>query len=102
MALVTRCLDCGSRTHGSRCASCQRRRELARTTASGRNTYAWQQLRERRKQIDGHRCVYCGGADDLTVDLHPRLRGNHRLATLDDCVTACRRCNSRGGRAEQT
>ena len=58
------------------------------------------------------RCVYCGATDDLTADLDPRLRGDHRAATIDDCVTACRRCTSRllirvarrrehGARAEQ-
>jgi 5-methylcytosine-specific restriction endonuclease McrA len=46
---------------------------------------------------DGYRCFYCGSTKDLTVDLDPRLRGNHRGATLADCVTACRSCNSRRG-----
>jgi len=102
VALTTRCLDCGCRTKGSRCAGCQQRRELARTTASGRNTYTWQQLRAERKCLDGHRCVYCGATTDLTVDLiNPALRGDNRQATVADCITACRPCNSRGGRAEQ-
>jgi 5-methylcytosine-specific restriction endonuclease McrA len=97
MALTTRCLDCGSRTKGSRCAACKARRELVRATASGRNTYHWQKVRERRKRLDGYRCVYCGATRDLTVDLDPRLHGNHRVATITDCVTACRSCNSRRG-----
>ena len=97
MALATRCLDCGQRTRGSRCVTCKPRHELTRTRASGRSTHAWQQLRERRKQLDGYRCTYCGSTEDLTVDLDPRLQGNHRAATIEDCVTACRRCNSRRG-----
>jgi 5-methylcytosine-specific restriction endonuclease McrA len=96
MALTTRCLDCGQRTRSSRCPRCTRRRELVRTSASGRNTHAWQKLRALRK-LDGYRCVYCGSTEDLTVDLDPRLHGNHRVATITDCVTACRSCNSRRG-----
>jgi 5-methylcytosine-specific restriction endonuclease McrA len=91
---VMPCLDCGGLTQGSRCERCTRRRERVRTTASGRNTNQWQRLRERRKQLDGYHCVYCGATQDLTVDLDPRLQGNHRTATIADCVTACRSCNS--------
>jgi 5-methylcytosine-specific restriction endonuclease McrA len=65
------CLDCGCRTNDSRCAACQAR--------IGRNTYHWQQTRAARKELDGHRCVYCGSTDDLTGDL---LRGHHSTATL--------------------
>jgi 5-methylcytosine-specific restriction endonuclease McrA len=97
VALTTRCLDCGCRTKGSRCATCQPRRDAEHGHASGRNLYAWQKLRAARKQLDGHRCVYCGSTRDLTVDLDPRFRGDHRHATINDCVTACRTCNSRRG-----
>ncbi len=95
MALTTRCLDCGCRTKGSRCSDCRARRDAAHGHASGRNQYRWQKLRAQRKQLDAHRCVYCGATTDLTVHLDPRLKGNHRMATITDCVTACRRCNSR-------
>jgi len=90
MPLAKRCLDCGTRTRGTRCATCTH----LHTHAHGRNTHRWQQLRAARKQLDGHRCTYCGSTQDLTVHLHPRLAGNHRNATLADCVTACRSCNS--------
>jgi len=90
---MTRCLDCGQRARGTRCPTCARRD----TTARGRNTYAWQRLRAERRRLDGHRCTYCGATQDLTVHLDPRLAGNHRAATLADCVTACRSCNSRLG-----
>ena len=91
---LTRCLDCGRRTKGSRCPTCRPRHELARTRASGRNTFRWRQLREQRKRIDGYRCTYCGSTQDLTVDLDPHLRGNHRVATINDCRTACRSCRA--------
>jgi 5-methylcytosine-specific restriction endonuclease McrA len=97
VALTTRCLDCGCRTKGSRCTTCQARRDAARGVTSGRNTYRWQKLRAHRKRLDGYRCVYCGATTDLTVDLDPRLRGNHWIATINDCRTACRTCNSRRG-----
>jgi 5-methylcytosine-specific restriction endonuclease McrA len=93
------CLDCGTRTQGSRCAACQHQRDHTRQHASGRNTYHWQQLREQRKRLDGYRCTYCGSTDDLTVDYlgSRHLHGNHRIAAISDCVTACRSCNSRRG-----
>lgn len=90
MALTSRCLGCGCRTQGSRCPTCRQHHELAH----GRNTAAWQRLRAMVRARDGHRCTYCGATADLTVDLDPRLGGNHRVATIDDCRTACRSCNS--------
>jgi 5-methylcytosine-specific restriction endonuclease McrA len=84
--MTRRCLDCGRRTKDSRCATCQAR--------IGRSTYHWQQTRAARKEIDGHRCVYCGSTEDLTVDL---LGGHHSTATVLNCVTACRHCNSSRG-----
>ena len=93
---MTRCLDCGTRTRGSRCAICQQRH----AQAHGRNTARWQRLRAQRQHIDGYRCTYCGSTQDLTVDLDPRLQSNHRIATINDCRTACRTCNSsRGARS---
>ena len=71
-----------------------RRRGGRRDAEHGRNQYAWQELRTARRQLDGHRCVYCGSTEDLTVDVDPGLTSNHRIATIDDCRTACRSCNS--------
>ena len=88
MGLARPCLRCGALITSTRHHRCQR--------SSGRNNYRWQKLRALRRAIDGHRCVYCGATEDLTVDLDPHLQGNHHIATLDDCVTACRSCNSSG------
>jgi len=45
---------------------------------------------------DGHRCVYCGSYDDLTLDhVLPKSRGG--ITSWDNLVTACRRCNARKG-----
>jgi hypothetical protein len=85
MGLTRHCLGCGTLTTRSWCGSC---------ADGGRSLYRWRQLRALRREIDGNRCVYCGAIEDLTVDLDPRLRSNHRIATVGDCVTACRRCNT--------
>lgn len=45
---------------------------------------------------DGFRCVYCGSADNLTIDhLHPRSRGGSN--EVDNLATACKSCNSQKG-----
>lgn len=45
---------------------------------------------------DGHRCVYCGAREDLTLDhVLPRSRGG--TSTWTNLVTACRPCNSKKG-----
>jgi 5-methylcytosine-specific restriction endonuclease McrA len=45
---------------------------------------------------DGHRCVYCGHSQDLTLDhVQPRAKGGRTQWT--NLVTACRRCNSQKG-----
>jgi 5-methylcytosine-specific restriction endonuclease McrA len=79
---------CGTPTASSYCRRCN---------DGGRGTYRWRKLRAARRELDEHRCVYCGVTEDLTVDLDPRLGGDHRAATLEDCVTACRSCNARLG-----
>jgi hypothetical protein len=55
-----------------------------------------QQLRERLFARDGHACVECGAADDLTLDhIHPWSLGGP--TTDDNLRTLCRSCNSRKG-----
>ena len=54
----------------------------------------------------GHRCEIglpgCEGSA-RTVHLAPWLGGDHRLATVDNCLAACHRCHGRvdGGRARR-
>jgi 5-methylcytosine-specific restriction endonuclease McrA len=86
MGLTRPCLGCGQLTTSSYCPRC---------TNGGRNLRWWRQVRAARRDIDRNQCVYCGSTTDLTVDLDPRLRSDHTIATIDDCVTACRRCNAR-------
>jgi 5-methylcytosine-specific restriction endonuclease McrA len=83
---LTHCLGCGALTRGgSYCTRCAK---------GGRNLYRWQKIRATTRVRDGQRCVYCGSTEDLTVDLNPALRSRHQVATVGDCVTACRSCNT--------
>lgn len=52
--------------------------------------------RESIKARDGHKCVYCGSTDNLTIDhVLPKCKGGYDHA--DNCVTACRPCNQAKG-----
>ncbi|MFY7786503.1 MAG: HNH endonuclease [Thermoflexibacteraceae bacterium] len=45
---------------------------------------------------DGHKCLYCGSREDLTLDhVQPRSRGGK--TSWQNLVTACKRCNSKKG-----
>jgi 5-methylcytosine-specific restriction endonuclease McrA len=46
---------------------------------------------------DGFRCMYCGDTNvRLTIDhLIPKAKGGK--STFENCVTSCKRCNSRKG-----
>jgi hypothetical protein len=56
----------------------------------------WSAPKALRKEVyarDNHECVYCGSADDLTLDHKtPEIRGgSHDISNLQ---TACRKCNA--------
>jgi len=43
---------------------------------------------------DGHKCVYCGATDKLTIDhMVPVSRGGK--TNFENCVTACQPCNNK-------
>ncbi|WP_198320783.1 HNH endonuclease [Azohydromonas aeria] len=57
---------------------------------------AWNALRTKVFERDGHRCVYCGSAEDLECDhVHPRARGG--TDALENLATACKPCNTSKG-----
>jgi 5-methylcytosine-specific restriction endonuclease McrA len=94
---VTRCLDCGIRTRGSRCATCQRRREYTRNHGP-RQQARLSISRQQRHRVyvrDGYRCVDCGRGCDLTLDHIVALAHEvTRHYRDDELVTRCRSCNS--------
>ena len=61
-----------------------------------RSSDAKRMFRESIKARDGHKCVYCGSSENLTVDhVRPRTKGG--TDTADNLVTACRPCNQAKG-----
>ena len=61
-----------------------------------RSSDAKRMFREGIKARDGHKCVYCGSSENLTVD-HVRPRSKGGTDTADNLVTACRPCNQAKG-----
>lgn len=52
--------------------------------------------REHVYRRDGHRCVYCGNTQHLTLDhVIPKAKGGRTHWT--NLVTACRACNAKKG-----
>ena len=68
MALATRCLDCGTRTRGSRCRGCEARRDAARGTTTERGYGAAHQRRARSALALQPWCSRCGSTRGLTAD----------------------------------
>ena len=101
MPLLKLCPRCGCTMESTRklCLECQRvddRRRNAKRRESGRTTAAWQRLRFAALRRDSYACQRCGQTGTrhtLTVHLRPELRGNHRIAALDDLTTLCRSCH---------
>jgi len=70
------------------------RLEYLRNRSRASNHIHKMEIRTRVFERDGYKCVYCGSADDLTIDhIIPICRGGNN----DDCnlQTLCRSCNSR-------
>jgi 5-methylcytosine-specific restriction endonuclease McrA len=61
-----------------------------------RSSDARRMFRENIKARDGHKCVYCGSSENLTVD-HVRPKSKGGTDTADNLVTACRPCNQAKG-----
>jgi 5-methylcytosine-specific restriction endonuclease McrA len=89
------------------CPECKHKdnqRRAAKSKRNGLRSPYWQAVREARLRLDGYRCVLqhdgCTGYAE-TVHIPPELKGNHLLATVETCRSACRRCHGveDGGRA---
>ena len=61
-----------------------------------RSSDAKRMFREGIKARDGHKCVYCGSTENLTVD-HIRPKSKGGTDTADNLATACRPCNQAKG-----
>ena len=92
MALTKRCLDCGTRTVGSRCARCMRRRDDSSTRRKIRSGWDWRDLRAQVHKRD-RVCVSCGSSKALQVRHRIRLArgGTNRLDNLE---LRCSRCHT--------
>ncbi len=88
-----------TRRRQHRCPEHQRQANRAsyqKSKAQGHFTRGWKQLRLQRLAVDGHRCQLRRPGCTVvatTVHLDPSLRGEHRLATLENTLSACRRCH---------
>jgi hypothetical protein len=69
-----------------------RRQRAEQMKASGRATHHWAKLRGKVMRGWGGQCRVCGAPAEH-VHLDPRLNGDHRRATIDDCVPLCVRCH---------
>jgi 5-methylcytosine-specific restriction endonuclease McrA len=81
------------------CYQADNQRRKAKQREQGRTTTRWKKLARAAKQAAGYRCQNCGRPEErtptgwLSVHLRPELRGNHRVATLDDVVVLCLSCH---------
>jgi hypothetical protein len=78
-------------------------RKDAQHKIKGYGTAHWKRVRRQRLELDGYLCtIRLPGCERIatTVDLHPDLNGDHRLASIDTTRSACRRCHGTvdGGR----
>ena len=52
---------------------------------------AWEAIRDRVLERDGYRCAYCGNEATEADHVIPKVKGG--TDTMDNLVSACRRCN---------
>jgi hypothetical protein len=91
------------------CLQCRRednKRRQAKTKRHGLRTAHFATLRTQRLRLAQSRCeLGLAGCTNraTTVHLDPRLEGNHRIATVDDCLALCLHCHGviDGGRASR-
>jgi 5-methylcytosine-specific restriction endonuclease McrA len=94
---LLRMCGCGQLTSDRVCPACRRAdnmRRAAKQREHGRDRAAWRRLRLEVLARDGWTCRVCG-SPATTVHITPELNGNHDAATVDACVSLCRRCHGR-------
>jgi 5-methylcytosine-specific restriction endonuclease McrA len=77
------------------CPECQRERDRRRysTARKARSSSAWQQVREKAKRRDGHRCRQCGSSENLEAHHVRGLAEGGSAFTLDNVITLCAACH---------
>ena len=87
---MTRCLDCGTRTRGSRCSRCTRRRDDWQARRKIESGWKWGELRSVVRARD-RVCVRCGSVDRLQVHHRVPLRdgGSNELLNLELLYARC-------------
>jgi 5-methylcytosine-specific restriction endonuclease McrA len=66
-----------------------------------RDSRAWRELRKRILARDGYTCHYCGQPADTVDHILPVSKHPDQAMSPDNCVSACRTCNSRKGSRSQ-
>ena len=66
-----------------------------------RDSRKWREFRKMVLNRDGHTCAYCGEPANTVDHVNPISAHPEEAFNLDNCVSACRRCNSsKGARSE--
>jgi 5-methylcytosine-specific restriction endonuclease McrA len=90
---------CGRSCEGAYCPLHDRQRLLKRQDRDRRYGYGrshWRRLKKERLALDNYTCrIRLAGCTlrATTVHLHPDLQGNHDIATINDCISACAPCH---------
>ena len=87
---MTRCLNCGRRTEGSRCPTCARRHDDWQKRRKIRDGWTWGEIRARVHERD-QACVRCGSRRQLQVHHRVPLAsgGSNDLTNLELLCRAC-------------
>lgn len=97
MTVLKVCLDwpkpgCRRLTTGSRCSSCQSRKDRTRNQGSYYQTPDWRSLARACIDRDGN-CLICGSTHRLTAN-HIIGRAQRGPDALENLMTMCGRCHS--------
>ena len=97
-----KCIFCDNETYTGSiniiCDNCKNeRRKVADNKKAGNKVdKISDQVRWEVWERDNFTCVHCGSRRDLSIDhIYPQSKGGK--ATLENCQTLCRKCNSKKG-----
>ena len=67
-----------------------------------RDSRQWRALRKTILERDGYTCYYCGQAADTVDHIMPVSQHPDMAMSVENCVSACKTCNSRKGSRSQS